>query len=81
MDSQMALPLCAYCGRPADGNFTIHRDGYGVGPEVDLCDWCGMYPAPSCEEMWDLIAQPSDADGAHYRMEDGDGAYPKAGQR
>ena len=51
------LTRCAYCGEPAEGNFSIHRDGFGIGPEVELCDGCGMYPAPTCEEIWDRIAE------------------------
>lgn len=51
---------CVYCGHPAEGNFTIHRDGFGVGPEVPLCDACGGAETPSCADIWDAIAQPSD---------------------
>lgn len=47
---------CAYCGKPAEGNFSIHRDGFGVGPEVELCDACGGYPHPTCEQIWEQIA-------------------------
>jgi hypothetical protein len=52
--------MCAYCDRPAEGNFSIHRDGFGVGPEVPLCDDCGSKPEPTCGEIWDRIAQPVD---------------------
>ena len=43
---------CSYCGGPAEGNHSIHRDGFGVGPEVDLCDMCGGSETPTCEEIW-----------------------------
>lgn len=23
---------CAYCGGPAEGNYSVHRDGFGDGP-------------------------------------------------
>jgi hypothetical protein len=39
------------------GNHSIHRDGFSVGPEVDLCDACGGRPEPTCEEIWDRIAE------------------------
>lgn len=48
---------CAYCGEPADGEWAIHRDGFGVGPEVDLCEACAAYPSPTCEEIWARISQ------------------------
>jgi hypothetical protein len=56
---------CAYCSKPSEGNASIHRDGFGVGPEVDLCDACGLHETPTCEEIWDRIAQPSAEHGAH----------------
>lgn len=48
--------LCANCGNPAEGNYSIHRDGFGEGPEVDLCDACGSKPEPTCAEIWENIA-------------------------
>ena len=51
-------PTCSYCGRPAEGNYSIHRDGFGVGPEVALCDSCGAHPTPTLRAIWDRIAQP-----------------------
>jgi hypothetical protein len=48
---------CAYCGEPAQGNYAIHRDGFGDGPEVELCDDCAAYPHPTCDEIWALISQ------------------------
>lgn len=49
---------CAYCGKPAEGEYGIHRDGFGEGPEVDLCNACGGSPAEvlSCEDIWARIA-------------------------
>jgi len=45
--------LCANCARPAEGNYSVHRDGFGVGPEVPLCDWCGGSAASMrLDEMW-----------------------------
>jgi hypothetical protein len=59
-------PTCAFCGHPAEGNYSIHRDGFGVGPEVDLCDEHGG-EFPTCDEIWERIAQPADDDGAYRR--------------
>lgn len=47
---------CANCGKPAEGNHAIHRDGFAVGPEVPLCDTCGACENPSCVEIWDRIS-------------------------
>jgi hypothetical protein len=48
--------VCAYCGEKAEGNYSIHCDGFGVGPEVDLCDAHGSGELPSCEQIWAKIA-------------------------
>lgn len=48
---------CVYCGTPAQGNHTIHRDGMGEGPEVPLCDACGGHERPTCEEIWARIRE------------------------
>ena len=49
---------CAYCGKPSQGNYAIHRDGFGEGPEVDVCDACGGHPwKPTCEEIWSRISE------------------------
>jgi hypothetical protein len=47
----------ANCGEVAQGNATIHRDGFGLGPEVALCDACGCHALPSREEIWSNIAR------------------------
>lgn len=57
--------ICVFCGQPAQGNFSIHRDGFGVGPEVDLCDACGGDETPTCAEIWDQIAMPTQHSFAH----------------
>lgn len=49
------MKKCAACGKPAEGNRSIHRDGFGIGPEVPLCDACGMHPTPTCPEIWAAI--------------------------
>jgi len=46
------VPLCAHCWKPAEGNYSIHRDGFGEGPEVPLCDACGGEETPTCEDIW-----------------------------
>lgn len=52
-------PGCAACGKPTPWGiqFTIHRDGFGVGPEVRLCWACGEGELPTCEELWARIAE------------------------
>lgn len=49
--------ICCYCDGPAEGHYSIHRDGFGIGPEVPLCDACGSTPEPTCEEIWDRIGE------------------------
>jgi len=46
---------CAHCGVPSQGNYSIHRDGLGAGPKVALCDDCGGYEPPTCEDIWTQI--------------------------
>lgn len=48
---------CSYCGKRCRGapQYTIHRDGFGEGPEVPLCAAHGSKPLPTCEEIWSRI--------------------------
>jgi hypothetical protein len=48
---------CAYCGAAATGADSIHRDGFGLGPEVVLCDPCGTGRLPSAEQIWYKVAK------------------------
>jgi len=50
---------CAACGRRFWGKvrYGIHRDGMGVGPEVNLCTPCGGSELPTCEDLWKQIAE------------------------
>lgn len=52
---------CACCGKTVKGvaKYSIHRDGFEVGPEVPLCNDCGSHPSPTLEEIWSRIAQPT----------------------
>lgn len=60
----MAL-ICAFCGEPTNGeDYSIHRDGFGVGPEVPLCRTCGASEFPTCADIWSKIAQPADGECA-----------------
>lgn len=65
----LQIAVCAYCGGVINrrGWGTIHRDGFGVGPEVPLCGDCGDYLEPSCEQIWERIAQPSDEPCAYRK--------------
>ena len=51
--------FCSFCGVDIKGEveFSIHRDGFGEGPEVPLCVECGSHPTPTCEEIWSKISQ------------------------
>ena len=56
-DDAAADASCAYCRNATQGNHTIHRDGFGEGPEVALCDACGSQPTPTEREIWARIGQ------------------------
>lgn len=53
--SNSADTLCCYCGKPAEGNYTIHARRDFTGPEVPLCDACGGHEIPTCEQIWDKL--------------------------
>lgn len=55
MSEKRRAPECAACGKFSEGNASIHRDGFGEGPEVELCDECGMAELPTCETVWAMI--------------------------
>ena len=51
--------FCAACGarcKPGGTQYAIHRDGFGKGPEVDICKGCGENELPTCEDLWAMIA-------------------------
>jgi len=47
--------ICVYCDGPAEGKYSIHRDGFCEGPQVPLCNFCGGDPSPRESEIWDRI--------------------------
>ena len=51
----LILRPCAACGRPCTGSYSVHRDGYGKGPEVLICDACGSGEVPTLQEIWTAI--------------------------
>jgi len=51
----MNAEICAACGQVAEGNYSIHRDGFEEGPEVSLCDACGGSETPTLPEVWAQI--------------------------
>lgn len=57
VERRMKGETCSYCMQPAEGNYSIHRDGFGEGPEVPLCDACGEGAWPTEEEIWSTIGQ------------------------
>lgn len=48
---------CVYCDKVAGTRFAIHRDGFGEGPDVPLCDACGEDDAITCEMIWVRVAE------------------------
>lgn len=61
---------CVFCHTSAQGNYSVHRDGFGVGPEAPLCDACGSGSGPSLMEIWAEIAQPSDEEFAFVQLKE-----------
>lgn len=57
---------CAYCGRPAEGQAAIHRDGFCEGPQVWLCNAHGKKELPSCEQIWARIKERMPLDTRCY---------------
>jgi hypothetical protein len=49
--------ICAYCGAPAQGCFSIHISPSMDGLTVPLCFECGKDPSPTCPDIWDKIEQ------------------------
>ena len=58
-----AALVCVFCGGHAEGNYSIHRDGFGIGPEVPLCDVHGGQPEPTEQEIWRRIREQRFANG------------------
>lgn len=54
-NEDLAGKTCAACGKPSEGYRSIHRDWFGEGPEVPLCNDCGLHEYPSCPELWNRI--------------------------
>ena len=52
----LILNACVYCGKKAEGNYAIERDGMGSHPALPLCDACGGGESPSLQEIWARIA-------------------------
>ena len=48
---------CWYCGGRSEGEHAIHDTHFMDGPEVPLCNGCGSGASPSCEEIWQRIAE------------------------
>lgn len=59
------INACAYCGKKAEGNYAIERDGIGSHVNVPLCDACGGHESPSLQEIWGRIAMADD-DGTEW---------------
>lgn len=57
VEAQLRGDKCAYCGNITEGNFSIHRDGLGEGPEVPLCNRCGGRKEPTEAQIWARIGQ------------------------
>lgn len=51
------MSACPACGAAIKGraHFGIHRDGFGQGPQVSICDACGGNEAITCEDLWAAI--------------------------
>ena len=57
MTKSLRASTCSYCGEPAEGNHTIHRDGFDIGPEVPLCNRCGTMTYPTLSQIWQRISR------------------------
>lgn len=66
------MTTCAYCGQPSEGQYSIHRDGYSLGPEVPLCDACGQGDSPSLTQIWARIGQSDVCESCDEEIRSGD---------
>lgn len=46
------MDSCVLCRGPSEGKYTIHRDGFGEGPDVPLCVACAEDENITCEMIW-----------------------------
>lgn len=56
-ETKTSVKRCAYCGGKAEGKYSIHRDGFGIGPQVPLCNEHGSRPLPSMAQIWERIKE------------------------
>lgn len=63
---------CSFCGKLAQGNYSIHRDAFGVGPEVPLCDNCGGKEEPAEVIIWAKIGQSDECIQCEEEIRSGD---------
>jgi hypothetical protein len=61
---------CAACGTKIRGKaqYSIHRDGFCIGPEVSLCVACGEDVTPTCEQLWEMIRERRRASAGRKRV-------------
>lgn len=57
VENKLRQEKCAFCGEPAEGDHSIHQNGFGEGPEVELCNKCGSQPEPTEVQIWAKIGQ------------------------
>lgn len=73
---------CCYCGKKADGNYSIERDGFlsnqAGAPQVPLCDEHGAHESPSLQEIWARVSMADD-DGTEWGPRQGPCSIPPAG--
>lgn len=67
--------FCAFCDAPATGDYAIHRDGFGEGPEVNLCDRCGSNDEPTERDIWAKIGQAATCIQCDEEIRSGDARY------
>jgi hypothetical protein len=57
------METCCYCKKAfVESDYSIHRDDFGEGPEVPLCNECGEDDRISCEMIWARISRPGAPD-------------------
>jgi hypothetical protein len=57
MTTKQTQVECAACGQLCAGDYSVHRDGFCDGPEVDICRDCGAYETPTIQTVWAMIAR------------------------
>lgn len=59
---------CTHCGTQTDGLYSVHKFGFGVGPEVPLCETC--LNDVDLGDIWRKNLKGNEAEAVKFMMGD-----------